>query len=146
MDYIPSKRYPDYLMHHGTKGQKWGVRLYQNLDGSLTALGKARRGIAIGKSGKEAFDAKMKKAHDEEIENTRNKLAKMGSSSKESTMSEESKEAIRKQALSSTDVAVNHESNSLTLFNVDAKKKTLVMNGREVKINRANCLIFHAID
>ena len=30
------------LMHHGVKGQKWGVRRYQNKDGSLTALGKSR--------------------------------------------------------------------------------------------------------
>lgn len=30
------------LYHHGIKGQKWGVRRYQNEDGSLTAKGKAR--------------------------------------------------------------------------------------------------------
>lgn len=30
------------LYHYGTKGQKWGRRLYQNKDGSLTALGKVR--------------------------------------------------------------------------------------------------------
>lgn len=30
------------LSHHGTKGQKWGVRRYQNPDGSLTAAGKER--------------------------------------------------------------------------------------------------------
>lgn len=35
----------DYLMHHGTKGQKWGRRLYQNPDGSLTPLGRAHYGI-----------------------------------------------------------------------------------------------------
>ncbi len=32
-----------FLMHHGIKGQKWGVRRFQNPDGTLTALGKARR-------------------------------------------------------------------------------------------------------
>ena len=30
------------LMHYGIKGQKWGVRRYQNKDGSLTAAGKNR--------------------------------------------------------------------------------------------------------
>ena len=30
------------LYHHGIKGQKWGVRRYQNKDGSLTELGKQR--------------------------------------------------------------------------------------------------------
>lgn len=31
-----------YLAHHGIKGQKWGVRRYQNKDGTLTAEGKKR--------------------------------------------------------------------------------------------------------
>lgn len=30
------------LYHHGVKGQKWGVRRYQNKDGSLTPAGKKR--------------------------------------------------------------------------------------------------------
>jgi len=33
-----------YLSHSGIKGQKWGIRRYQNEDGSLTAAGKARYG------------------------------------------------------------------------------------------------------
>ena len=33
-----------YLSHHGIKGQKWGIRRYQNADGSLTAEGIARYG------------------------------------------------------------------------------------------------------
>ena len=32
----------DYLVHHGIKGQKWGVRRYQNPDGSLTPEGEKR--------------------------------------------------------------------------------------------------------
>lgn len=32
----------NYLAHHGIRGQKWGVRRYQNLDGSLTPAGRRR--------------------------------------------------------------------------------------------------------
>ena len=35
------------LYHHGILGQKWGVRRYQNLDGTLTAAGKERYGSRI---------------------------------------------------------------------------------------------------
>ena len=38
----------DYLAHYGVKFMKWGVRRYQNEDGSLTSLGKEHYGV--GKS------------------------------------------------------------------------------------------------
>jgi len=34
--------YSDYLEHHGIKGQKWGLRRYQNSDGSYTEEGRKR--------------------------------------------------------------------------------------------------------
>lgn len=36
----------DELYHHGVKGQRWGVRRYQNADGSLTAAGKAQYSVS----------------------------------------------------------------------------------------------------
>ena len=42
--------YEVYLAHHGILGQKWGVRRYQNPDGSLTAEGRKR--YAIDSDGK----------------------------------------------------------------------------------------------
>ena len=35
------------LQHHGVKGQKWGVRRYQNKDGSLTPEGRKRYSDSI---------------------------------------------------------------------------------------------------
>lgn len=37
------------LYHHGILGQKWGVRRFQNQDGSYTAAGRERYGIEDGK-------------------------------------------------------------------------------------------------
>ena len=48
-----------YLAHHGIKGQRWGVRRFQNPDGSLTEKGKRRMQTLQGKSDK--LDAKKAK-------------------------------------------------------------------------------------
>ena len=42
--YVGSVPISDELYHHGIKGQHWGIRRYQNPDGSLTAAGKAKYG------------------------------------------------------------------------------------------------------
>lgn len=66
--------YKDYceLYHHGIKGQKWGVRRFQNEDGTLTSAGKKRRTIRnVIKDNKykkmARIDAAMKYSYDHGI-------------------------------------------------------------------------------
>lgn len=42
---FPVDDYRAYLEHHGIPGMRWGVRRYQNADGSLTGAGKKRYSV-----------------------------------------------------------------------------------------------------
>jgi len=63
MDYLEIRE----LYHHGIKGQRWGIRRFQNEDGSLTAEGKQRYDVApsgnMSKAGEKLYkmDIKMNK-------------------------------------------------------------------------------------
>ncbi len=74
----------DELYHHGILGQKWGVRRYQNSDGSLTAQGKKRYG---GNSYKE-LTPKGKKKYKTDVAITR-KLRKAKSSADRASLEAE---------------------------------------------------------
>lgn len=49
-----------YLAHHGIKGMKWGVRRYQNKDGTLTAEGKQHYGTSHPMTQNQAAKALLK--------------------------------------------------------------------------------------
>lgn len=49
----------NYLSHHGIMGMKWGIRRYQNPDGTLTAAGRKRYGTA----GPDGNSKNMKNKH-----------------------------------------------------------------------------------
>ena len=42
MNYISNLEVSPYLQHYGILGMHWGVRRYQNADGSLTAEGRSK--------------------------------------------------------------------------------------------------------
>jgi 6-phosphogluconolactonase len=43
-------------------------------------------------------------------------------------------------------VSLNHESNTMTFFTVDYENKCIIMNGKEIEVTQANCIIFHELD
>ena len=109
------------LKHWGIKGQRWGVRRYQNPDGSLTALGKKRRGIEDDPA-KEKYEAKkekleakrakviekqVEKARKDELKNIKNDISarKESLKNKDNYDLSRSDEKLREKLLNSSDAA-----------------------------------------
>ena len=49
--FVAGVPYSGELYHHGILGQKWGIRRFQNEDGTLTPAGRERYGYAEDGSG-----------------------------------------------------------------------------------------------
>lgn len=71
----------DELAHHGIKGQRWGVRRFQNEDGSLKSAGKKRYGDGeeskssdSNKSKSSSKNNKKREALNHPIKNTKEKF------------------------------------------------------------------------
>lgn len=66
--------YSNELYHHGTKGMKWGVRRYQNTDGSLTNAGKSRYARDAREKEFNKYDGSSEKYYKQSKKNVRTDL------------------------------------------------------------------------
>lgn len=74
--YYTRQPYPNELYHHGIKNQKWGVRRFQNPDGTLTEAGKQRYAYT-GRGTKNLYkDAKKQHRENERNYTTAGKVYK----------------------------------------------------------------------
>lgn len=92
------------LTHHGIKGMKWGVRRFQNADGSLTTAGKKRYQTAADVYGEghkttaEQYNRRTKdqiRFGDEGYQRIRNKLDK-GKSYKAAVRAEKGRKIVKR--------------------------------------------------
>lgn len=121
----------DELQHWGIKGQKWGVRRYQNKDGSLTERGKkhyAKEKEALAKE-----KAKVK-AEEKVLANKKKTQAKFDKLEAEKKALADRKKALKDEARGKTAKEADKE-NSMTLE--EARERLLKStNPKEIYDNR----------
>lgn len=109
----------DNLQHHGIKGQKWGVRRFQNADGSLTNDGKRRYSAEEFREAKKQLDKSK-----DTIENISKKRKK--------AMDDAAEERIRKDVTKLSDQDLQKIVNRLNM----EERYTQVMASREAKYGK----------
>ena len=111
------------LYHHGVKGQRWGIRRYQNKDGSLTTYGKKRYAKELAK-----LEAEKKRVRQQE--QTAKKIKKLDDMRKD--LDE------RKKALNPDDTPESAKQQKAP--SVPKKRKLSELSNEEIqaKIDRMN--------
>ena len=112
------------LYHHGVKGQRWGVRRYQNKDGSLTSYGKKRYAKELAK-----LEAEKKRVRQQE--QTAKKMKKLDDMRKDIDE--------RKKALKTDDETPEPTKQSKTQSTPQKRKLSELSNEEiQAKIDRMN--------
>ena len=111
------------LYHHGVKGQRWGIRRYQNKDGSLTSYGKRRYAKELAK-----LEAEKKRVRQQE--QTAKKMKKLDDMRKDIDE--------RKKALNPDDTPESAKQQKAP--SVPKKRKLSELSNEEIqaKIDRMN--------
>ncbi len=114
-----------YLAHHGIKGMRWGVRRFQEEDGSLTPAGRRRYGAEVMNSLRKKAK-KSRAERNERINYRRREIMKKTYDDKETAQ----KKAIRQ------DARANRAQDALigASINVGYASAKALMSGRPISL------------
>lgn len=98
MEYSNQILNDDELQHWGIRGMKWGIRRYQNKDGSLTAAGKKKYKAEMEKVKKDEADLKRRQATKAKLDKlmARKAAVKKGNDDLDEAEGKKIKEKIKK--------------------------------------------------
>ena len=102
--------YSDELTHYGIKGMKWGVRRYQNEDGTLTALGKKQKALESAREKARSDPENLKYQYDWEFARNEYRdqkiLDKIAKQKNKSRRQESLEQKYKEQGFSDQDAAI----------------------------------------
>lgn len=149
---LPMKQNDDFLCHHGTKGQKWGVRRYQEKDGSLTPLGRIHWGIGperkaaikkkftLAKDNVKKLALKAKTKHEENVKLRKEKQEQSIANKKAKLLGKGDPAEIHKNRALFSDAELDQAMNRIKklqdLKSMDPKQKEAVQKLQQTQQNR----------
>jgi hypothetical protein len=142
----------DFLCHHGTKGQKWGIRRYQEKDGSLTPLGRIHWGIGperkaaikkkftLAKDNVKKLALKAKTKHEENTKLRKEKQEQSIANKKAKLLSKGDPSEIHKNRALFSDAELDQAMNRIKklqdLKSMDPKQKEAMQKLQQTQQNR----------